>query len=125
MLLDSTFLIDLENEVRTGRDGRAVQFLARHGSARMSVSPVCAGEFYAGCNDFPDAKRFLARFGSVAFNDAVAVTAGLMEREQRLIGKPLGENDNWIAATARMLKREIVSRDKGFDGVRGVKRISY
>ena len=131
MLLDSTFLIQLEHELRLRGDdastptGPALQFLARHHSKPLSISPICAGEFYAGCQDFSDARRFLAGFNSLALTDAVATQAGINEREQRAKGRPMGENDNWIAATARHYVREIVSRDKGFDGVRGVKRVTY
>ena len=55
----------------------------------------------------------------------MATQAGITEREQRAKGEPLRENDNWIAATARLYKRDLVSNDKGFDGVRGVKRTGY
>ncbi len=49
MLLDSTFLIHLEKEVRARqRDadtppGPALRFLARHAGRQFSISPICAG----------------------------------------------------------------------------------
>ena len=131
MLLDSTFLVHLEKEVRRRQadprynGGPALRFLSAHRGAKFSISPVCAGEFYAGCDDFTDARRFLARFNRLELTDSVVIQAGLMEREQRAKGEPLGENDNWIAATARTHGRPVVSNDRGFDGVRGVKRVAY
>ena len=131
MLLDSTFLIHLEKEVRARQreadtpPGPALRFLARHAGRGLGISPVCAGEFYAGCEDLADARRFLSPYVRLALTDAVAGQAGLLEREQTARGRKLGENDNWIAATARLHRRPVVSRDTAFDRLRGVRRVSY
>jgi len=124
VLLDTTFLLDLEREARTKRPGPAASFLARH-AGRLSVPMVCVGEFYAGCQRFADARRFLARFRRVNLTDLVAMEAGRLDREQRARGARLGENDNWIAATARLRSEAVVSRDTAFDSVRRVRRVNY
>jgi predicted nucleic acid-binding protein len=134
MLLDSTFLIDLEREIRARQIeaglplGPAEAFLVRHrdGKARFTVSIIAAGEFYAGAEDLEDARRFLARFRKSDVNDRIAEEAGRLDREQTARGRRLGENDNWLAATARAHKRPIVSNDRrAFAGVRRVKRVPY
>ena len=105
--------------------GAAQQFLERHAGQRFVISIICAGEFYAGSEDFADAHRFLARFRRLEIHEAVAQEAGRLEREQRQRGRPLGENDTWIAATARLPKRPLVTRDKAFRRVRRLRVEPY
>jgi predicted nucleic acid-binding protein len=45
--------------------------------------------------------------------------------ELRQMGRPVPENDLWIAALARQHELEIVSRDPHFDSVDGVHRIEW
>jgi predicted nucleic acid-binding protein len=131
MLLDSTFLLHLEREVHARQNdpdlppGPAEMFLERHATQRFVISTICAGEFYAGSQDFGDARRFLARFRRLEVHEAVALEAGRLEREQRRRGQLLGENDNWIAATARLHRRPLVTRDTAFRRVRRLKTVPY
>jgi predicted nucleic acid-binding protein len=53
----------------------------------------------------------------------VAWEASRIEREMR--AAQLGENDHWIAATARTWGLPLVSRDTAFDRVRGLRRIAH
>ena len=47
-------------------------------------------------------------------------------REQlRRDGRPIPENDVWIAALARQHELPVVSRDRHFDAVRGIERRSW
>ena len=48
-----------------------------------------------------------------------------VDREQIRRGARLGENDNWIAGFARYYREPVISRDRAFDRVAGVRRISY
>jgi tRNA(fMet)-specific endonuclease VapC len=41
------------------------------------------------------------------------------------LGKPIPENDLWIAALARQEALEIVSRDAHFDAIAGVRRVGW
>ena len=43
----------------------------------------------------------------------------------KLRGRPIPENDLWIAALARQHSLEIVSRDPHFDHVAGIRRIGW
>lgn len=45
--------------------------------------------------------------------------------ELRSAGRPIPENDIWIAALARQHHLPIVSRDEHFDGISGVRRIGW
>lgn len=48
-----------------------------------------------------------------------------VRHELKLRGRPIPENDLWIAALARQHSLEIVSRDPHFDYVEGIRRISW
>ena len=45
--------------------------------------------------------------------------------ELRAIGRPIPQNDIWIAALAREHKMPIVSKDAHFDAVPGLKRLGW
>ena len=56
------------------------------------------------------------------------VTAGTYARvrgELRLKGRPIPENDLWIAALARQYNQPVVSRDEHFDDVSDLRRIAW
>jgi predicted nucleic acid-binding protein len=55
----------------------------------------------------------------------VAWEAGRIERELAEDGARLGENDNWIAATARTWGLRLVSRDAAFTRVPRLGVVSY
>ena len=49
----------------------------------------------------------------------------LVREELRLKGRPIPENDVWIAALARQHDEPVVSRDRHFDQVSGLRRLSW
>ncbi len=55
----------------------------------------------------------------------VAWEAGRIERELAQAGSRLGENDKWIAATARARGLRLVSRDAAFTRVQGIGVVAY
>ena len=60
--------------------------------------------------------------------DIETTTAGYyaeIRDEQRLIGRPIPDNDLWIAALARQHRLPIVSLDKHYDLVAGIERIEW
>jgi len=50
------------------------------------------------------------------------VTVRLQLKEQ---GTPIPENDVWIAALARQHELTVLSRDRHFDAVKGIRRIAW
>jgi len=48
-----------------------------------------------------------------------------VREELRRAGRPIPENDVWIAALSRQYELPIVSRDNHFDGIAGVNRLSW
>lgn len=56
---------------------------------------------------------------------ATAREYALVRERLRAAGKPIPENDVWIAALALEYGRPVVSRDAHFDRVHGLKRVAW
>jgi len=125
MLIDTTYLIDFHTERQNRRNGPAVRFASRHRSQQFTISVISLGEFAAGFDDDAIARNFLARFRCFRLTPEIAYTAAAIERLLLSTGSRLGENDNWIAATARYYGLPVVSNDEAFDRVPGLRRIHY
>jgi len=61
-LLDTSFLIDLEDEAFSGEEGPATRMLERLGSARLYISPVTAAELLEGAVDEMESARALSAY---------------------------------------------------------------
>jgi predicted nucleic acid-binding protein len=125
MLADTTFLIDLYGERQAGRRGPATTFLARHRTEVFRISVVSIAEFSAGFSISLQARIFLDLFHCLRLFPEAAYEAGAVDRELIALGNRLGEADNLIAGTARYYGIPLISRDRAFDRVRGIRRISY
>ena len=68
----------------------------------------------------------LARESIVLTVDAATAEAYADVREElRRKGRPIPENDIWIAALARQHRLPVVSRDDHFDAVSGLRRVTW
>lgn len=114
MLLDSSYLIDLEEEIGERKFGPAMAFLNAHRRSAPRISVVTMGELAAGTNDELNVRRFLARYRQIPLKPEIAWLAGRLERILSRKGQRLGENDNWIAATALYYGEPIVTNDNDF-----------
>jgi len=56
---------------------------------------------------------------------ATVISVGELDRELIRSGGRLGENDNWVAGFCRYYGQPVISRDVGFDRVRGLRRLAY
>ena len=125
MLTDTTFWVDLAQERANGAAGAAHEFLGRHRAQSLEVSIVTWGELAAGVGRPEELDRLLRRVRVLMLHRQVAWEAGRIERELAETGARLGENDNWIAATARTWGLRLVSRDAAFTRVPRLGVISY
>jgi len=125
VLTDTTFWVHLAQERAICQRGPAHRFLARHRVQNMEVSIVTWGELAAGVNSLEELDRLLRRVRVLMVHRQVAWEAGRIDRELAQAGGRLGENDNWIAATARTWGLRLVSRDGAFSRVPGLDVISY
>ena len=55
----------------------------------------------------------------------MADAAADVDRELMWAGRRLGENDNWIAGFCRYYRQPVISRDRAFDRIPGVRRVPY
>jgi predicted nucleic acid-binding protein len=125
MLTDTTFWIDLGDEREGGQGGPATDFLAQHRASTLEVSIITWGELAAGVNSMAELNRVLYRVRVLNLHMQVAWEAGRIDRELGERGERLGENDNWIAATARVWGLRLVTRDEAFQRVPGLAVIRY
>ncbi len=125
MIFDTTFLVDLEEELREGRVGAAQRFLAAHRSDGPSVTVISLGEIAAGMEDSEAARYFLSRWRVLNLRPEIALTAASIDRLLMRTGDRLGENDNWIAGFARYYGEALVSNDRAFDRAPGLRRVGY
>lgn len=107
-LLDSSFLIDLLNELAARAPGPACAWLRRNPRARLWVSAVSVAEVLEGADDIEHVRQFLSRFGWQGLHHAHAVRAALLQRRST---QRMGENDAWQAAAALEMRGRLVGHD--------------
>lgn len=113
LILETTFLIDLEREHNRGRPGPAVAFLESHEDARLYLPFVVTGELAAGTSldDRGKWEAFVAPFYILGSNADVAWEYGRAYRYLQENGRLIGGNDLWIAATGLAYRMPIVTRN--------------
>lgn len=122
LLLDTSFVIELEAEVAGRRSGPARRLLAARSQDPVAVSIVTIGEFAEGFEEARDVEAFLSPFRVVQLSRNIAYrTAALQSGLQRR----LGENDAWIAATALAYNASLVGRDQAFERIPRLKYIRF
>ncbi len=121
LLIETSCLIDLEQELAEQRVGPVRTFLGNNKSKSLACSTVTVGELASGTDE--DAVRFfLRRLRKLPLSEAVAYRAGALDSQLARIGRRLGENDNWIAATALHYAATLVYADGDFSRVPGLKK---
>jgi predicted nucleic acid-binding protein len=113
MILETTFLVDLEREASRGANGAAHAVLSRHESQRLYITPTIAGELAAGASLAERARweGFVAPFHVLALNRDVCWEYGNAFRYLQANGVLIGANDLWIAAAGIAYGMPVVSRN--------------
>jgi predicted nucleic acid-binding protein len=122
VLLDSSFLVDLEREVATSSLGPARSFLPSLRGRSLVVSVVSVAELLEGAVDEAATLATLRRFTIQGLHLAQAERCALIQRRAR---RRLGENDAWIVATAQSLDADVVGADRPAFARLGAKYLRY
>jgi predicted nucleic acid-binding protein len=111
LLLDTSCLVALEEELAQRRPGPASAALGAHRHESAAISIVTVGEFAEGFEDPQEFGNFIQRFRVVQLSRAIAWRTAQM---QASLPQRLGENDAWIAATAMAYDATLIARDGAF-----------
>jgi predicted nucleic acid-binding protein len=127
LILETTFLIDLEREHR-GRAGRAIAFLETLEHPRLYLTFTIAGELAAGVSlaERHIWERFLGPFYVLPSSVEVCWEYGRAFRHLQKNGQLIGSNDLWIAATAVAYRMPVVTSNvEHFSRVPGLEVLAY
>ena len=120
------------NALSAWAEGRAAIETPLRSADRLVVPSVVLGEYYFGVRQSRQRIRYedwLARYLPLTEIAAVtSATAGAyadIRLELKRLGTPIPPNDTWIAALARQHALPVLSNDRHFDVVSGVRRIAF
>ena len=126
MIFDSTFFVTLHRELQRGENGPAHRMLAEHAEEVPGMSEITRAELARGFASRAAWTDFCDRFVVFPFNDAVAWRAAVIFDDLRRRGRPTGENDLWIAATAVEADEIFVTRNvKHFREIKGLRIVAH
>jgi len=109
VLLDTSFLIDLERETSSDTIGPARRFLRSLRGRPLVVSVVTVEELLEGAADEGTASASLQRFTIQGLHLTQARRCALL---QRRASRRMGENDAWLVATAESIDADLVGADR-------------
>lgn len=112
--LDTTFLIDLQNERRArGQDRGALTFLKANRETELLLPCVALGEYLEGFDEpsSGEARALVSRMRVIDVTPEVAVLYAETARHLRRRGQLIGSNDLWIGCSARVAGVPIVTRN--------------
>jgi tRNA(fMet)-specific endonuclease VapC len=116
-LLDTNIIIAI-----FAKDSSVLEQLAQ--AAEVFVPSIVLGELFYGAakSKQPQAniariEEFAARAAVLACNTSTGREYGRIKNDLRIQGRPIPENDIWIAAIAMQHGLTVVSRDGHFDAV--------
>lgn len=107
-LLDSSFVIDLLNEMASDRPGPAMAWLRKNQRAQFWISPVTYAEVLEGADDPEAVREHLQRYRWQGIHRAHAEHAASL---QRRAPQRMGENDAWQASVALHMDGCVVGHD--------------
>jgi predicted nucleic acid-binding protein len=122
LLLDTSFLIEFEDELAHQKIGPARGVLAARRREKVAISIITFGEFAEGFADPRALVEFLAPFRVVTLSRAIAWRTAAL---QSSLSRRLGENDAWIAATALSYEATLIGREKAFARVPRLDYLSF
>ena len=122
LLLDTSFLVEFEDELSHQTMGPARGVLTARRRETVAISIITLGEFAEGFADPRALVEFLGPFRVVTLSRAIAWRTAAL---QSSLSRRLGENDAWIAATALSYEATLVGREKAFERVPRLEYLSF
>ena len=116
LILETSFLLDLERELSGGEAGPAQLFLQSHPTQKLHITFTIAGELAAGprMNERATWDRLVAPFTVLPCTPEVSWRYGRLYRYLMENGLLIDANDLWIAATALAFEMPVVTRNQGY-----------
>jgi predicted nucleic acid-binding protein len=121
-LLDTSFLIDLDDEAESGVVGPATRTLATLREYRLFISPVTVAELLEGAEMPEEAAKELATYQKQTIGWQAAQRCAL---NQSRAPRRMGENDAWQAALAALSGHRLVGHDVAFEGRPGLDYLDH
>ena len=125
VLLDTNIIIAL-----FARDERVLESLANTGS--VFVPSIVVGELFFGAyrsaharNNVDRVQEFATASSVLDCDTGTAREYGRVKNQLREKGRPIPENDIWIAALAKQYALTLISRDAHFEEVGGLEVKSW
>lgn len=101
-------------------------------AAQVAVPVIVLGEYRYGISQSRDRSRYeqwlskyLPTFRILDIDEQTTISYAAVRMELKKAGTPIPSNDVWIAALCRQHSLPIVSRDRHFDVVPGLKRLQW
>lgn len=128
LILETTFLVDLERELLAGNPGPAHTFLEAHNGEPLFLTFTVAGELAAGpgLEGRRAWEQLIGPFQVLPASADVCWEYGRAFRYLKTNGLLIGANDLWIAATALAFRKAVVTRNvRDFQRVPGLEVVGY
>jgi tRNA(fMet)-specific endonuclease VapC len=125
-------LIPDTNGLSAIADGDAALEPVLRKATEVAVPVIVLGEYRYGIQHSRERQRYeqwlaesILTYRVLDVNEETAVFYATLRSELRKAGTPIPSNDVWIAALCRQHSFSLLSRDRHFDLVRGIKRIDW
>ena len=99
---------------------------------RVAIPVIVLGEYRYGISRSREQKRYeewltdyLPKFLILDIDERTTVPYAAIRSELKRAGTPIPSNDIWIAALCRQHSLPLLTRDRHFDAVPGIKRIAW
>ena len=128
LILETSFLVDLDREISRDVTGPAQEFLEGHAAEHLYITPTIAGELAAGprVGDRESWEALMSPFRILEINPDVCWEYGRAYRYLCDNGLLIGANDLWIAAVGLAYRTPVVTRnERHYRRVPGLSVVTY
>ena len=101
-------------------------------AAQMALPVIVLGEYRYGIAHSRERKHYeewltayLSRFRILEVDEETTISYRDVRTELKRDGTPIPANDVWIAALCRQHRLPLLSRDRHFDAVPGIRRLAW